>query len=145
MRRFLVALLVLSSVACYKTPKPDCAFRCGANDECPDGYLCGNDDQCHLFLASGQLAECNPLPVPAADAAVVADAVVMLPDAPEAEIDAPAEVPDAAEMMPDAPISMPDAPRAPDAPVPDARLPDAPVPDAKVFDAKVFDASPSDV
>lgn len=47
-------------IACYNTPKPNCAFLCGAGGACPDGYTCGDDNVCHLPLSGGGLAACVP-------------------------------------------------------------------------------------
>jgi hypothetical protein len=153
-----VALLV----ACYKTPRPACAFRCGPAGECPEGYLCGDDSQCHLRTGN-QLAQCEPLPNPA-DAAVTADSGGAIVDAPLSTPDAPADgpitmpdsmvttpdsmvtTPDAMELPPDAPsppdAPPPDSPPSPDAATPDASPPDAPpAADARLPDAHAADAT----
>jgi hypothetical protein len=77
-RRILPFVLVLAG--CYQTPKPACAFLCGADDACPDGYQCSDDDnRCHLVEAGGGLAACtDSLPD---DAATTIDAPVSEPDA----------------------------------------------------------------
>ena len=52
MRRtsLLLATLSLAAVAltsgCYDTPKPTCAFLCGDDGACPDGYSCAGDGWC---------------------------------------------------------------------------------------------------
>ena len=64
----LAASLVLGA-GCYKTPKPNCTFSCGASGECPTDYGCGPDNVCHL-MQGGSLAACDhPF-----DDAAVADA-----------------------------------------------------------------------
>jgi hypothetical protein len=118
-RRALLALAVLS--ACYTTPKPNCAFRCGPGGECPAEYVCvPGDGICHLVVA-GATAECPA--GPAVDAPPeVPDAAVVTPDAPVP--DAPVVVPDATPAMPDAPPPKPDAPTPkPDAPPPPVDAP----------------------
>lgn len=32
--------------SCFKKPTPDCAFLCGADQSCPDGYFCATDGAC---------------------------------------------------------------------------------------------------
>ena len=44
---------------CYDRPMPDCAFLCGEEDACPEGYGCGVDGRCHRVLPGGSLAECE--------------------------------------------------------------------------------------
>src|SRR5687768_5997412 len=81
---------------CYETPHSDCPFLC-AQQLCPAGYGCGDDDRCHRLLPGGELAECReslPDDPSVVDGAVPQDAVV---DAPEdAPIDASLIEPDAA-------------------------------------------------
>lgn len=48
MRRVLPGIALLLMPACYDPPKPECGFRCGAGDACPDDYVCGGDRYCHL-------------------------------------------------------------------------------------------------
>ena len=54
----LVAAAALAVAGCYKTPKPNCTFECGAGGSCPDDYTCGPDQICHLMTGSG-LAACE--------------------------------------------------------------------------------------
>ena len=42
MRRLLLTLTLLAS-ACYETPRPDCAFECGPDESCPEGYSCEDE------------------------------------------------------------------------------------------------------
>lgn len=47
------ALLALAlpgaGVGCYDVPKPQCGFRCGPDESCPEGYTCNEaDGRCHL-------------------------------------------------------------------------------------------------
>jgi len=105
---WLVAAAPLVLVACYKTPKPNCTFSCGPGGACPDGYVCGADDNvCHLPLPGGGLATCEH---PPPDAAATPDGAI---DASVA--DGPVDA-----SVADGPVdAMPDA--APDAPI-DATL-----------------------
>lgn len=120
MRTWLLPLLLLLPSpllsGCFKEPKPKCSFLCGAAGECPEGYVCGTDDQrCHL-LVNGAPAVCEePLPP---DGAGPADG------AADASADA-APLPD----------GVPDAAEPPDAEPPDAEPPDAPDIDAEIADA----------
>jgi len=100
-----LALAFLGLAACYSTPTPNCAFRCGPSGDCPSGYICVPDDGiCHLIVG-GAAADCP--------------ATTPMPDAPLAMPDAPPEVPDAPIVMPDSPPAIPDAkPPMPDAPPP---------------------------
>ena len=68
---------------CFSEPKPDCAFLCGLEGQCPSGYFCATDGACKREgLLDG--FDCG-FRAPA-DAAVPADAA---PDAPvDAAIDA---------------------------------------------------------
>jgi hypothetical protein len=63
---------LLLGAGCFETPKPACAFLCGSDGACPDGYQCQPDKVCHLVRSGGRIAECDmPLPVDASvDAAV---------------------------------------------------------------------------
>lgn len=105
----LVALAGLAGVAlggCFDKPQPACAFWCGDDGACPDGYRCATDQWCKRDDVADGLA-CGPGP---ADAAA--------PDAPGA--------PDAAA----ADAAPADAPGAPDAALPDAAPTDAAATDA---------------
>jgi hypothetical protein len=123
----LAGALAALTVGCYATPKPNCAFRCGADGDCPADYACNpNDNVCHLIVGS-TLAECEAVAAP--DSPISADAPIS-PDArPTSTADAPptSTTPDAPPVSePDAPpVSEPDAPIVPDAPPPP---PDAPPP-----------------
>ncbi len=85
-------LLAVGATGCYDTPKPACAFACGRDGSCPDGYGCDPQDQiCHLQLPGGGLEACDH---PFVDAAIV-DAGT---DAPvdagaDAPVDAPVDAP----------------------------------------------------
>jgi hypothetical protein len=147
--RFLLVAWAALAAACYSTPQPNCAFRCGGTSEdCPSGYMCNpSDNICHLVVGD-TLAECEVVVTPDAETAIdgrpLPDAVqVHQFDAPSTggEPDAPIVVgePDAPIGEPDAPPSVPDAASHPDAPsAPDAAAPaiDArPAVDANVSDA----------
>ncbi|HWO18436.1 MAG TPA: hypothetical protein VNO30_06655 [Kofleriaceae bacterium] len=42
------ALLGLILPGCYDVPKPQCGFRCGPDESCPEGYTCNRaDGRCH--------------------------------------------------------------------------------------------------
>lgn len=72
MRRIAMLLLALAglAVACYETPQPDCAFLCGPDTGCPEGYSCGEDGWCKRDTAPDSV-ECGP---PVVDASAPADA-----------------------------------------------------------------------
>ena len=59
MRALLLLLVTLAGAACYETPRPDCAFQCGADGECPEGYSCNQDGWCVLDTAP-EAVECGP-------------------------------------------------------------------------------------
>jgi hypothetical protein len=104
---FLAGLAGVALGGCFDRPTPACAFLCGDDGACPDGYRCAADQWCKRDdVADG--FECGPAP---ADAA---------PDAP------PATPVDAAP--PDAPADA--APDGPDDAAPDAMPTDASAPDA---------------
>ncbi len=109
MRRSLAsAALALLVAACYETPKPNCAFRCGSAGECPSGYVCSPaDDMCHLPQGD-TLLECQQGTTP--DGSGTVDAPVETPDAPVPKPDAAPGTPDAPVAQPDAPVETPDAP-----------------------------------
>ena len=76
-----VALLGCSllTFSCFETPKPDCAFACGAGQNCPEGYHCSGDGWCKRDGVADDLS-CSSVPLLDAarpDAAVDA----MTPDA----------------------------------------------------------------
>jgi hypothetical protein len=79
--------LLGSGPACYDLPKPECGFRCGPNDACPEDYTCSaSDGRCHLNGSPPTLVCSSP-----ADAGIDAtgDAAI---DAPiDAAIDAMAQ------------------------------------------------------
>ncbi|MEZ4399437.1 MAG: choice-of-anchor D domain-containing protein [Kofleriaceae bacterium] len=96
-----MATLLGAAGACYAPPRPDCAFLCGSDGSCGDGYYCAPDGWCKRDGVAPTLV-CEPGSVDAApaDAAVDAppDAVV---DAPvDAAVDAPPDAaPDAGTAM----------------------------------------------
>jgi hypothetical protein len=50
------ALLSLALLGCYDVPRPECGFRCGPSEACPEDYTCnGADGRCHLNGSSPQL------------------------------------------------------------------------------------------
>jgi hypothetical protein len=77
------------AAACYSTPQPNCAFRCGVNDECPSGYACDPIDEiCHL-LVGDTLAECDVAVTPDAETAIDGRSAPDAFEVPPFEIDAP--------------------------------------------------------
>lgn len=120
-RSFLLSLLMAGLLsgatllgACFDKPAPACAFWCGVQGACPDGYRCAEDLWCKREDVP-ESQECGPGPIDAAPGP--ADA------APEAD-------------------GAPDAPDAGDAGIPDAG--DAPDPsDAAISDARPADAAPA--
>jgi hypothetical protein len=112
----VLLFIVMSSIvagaallgACFDKPTPACAFWCGAESACPDGYRCAADQWCKREDVPDS-HECGPGPTQ--------DAAPGPADAAPADA-GDASPPDAA--LPDA--ALPDA-----APVPaiDAALPDA--------------------
>ena len=58
--RCLLLLCALLASACYETPRPDCAFECGPEASCPEGYSCqAETGWCKLDDAPESL-ECEP-------------------------------------------------------------------------------------
>jgi hypothetical protein len=66
-RRYRLALAVAASAllglglglalpGCYDVPKPQCGFRCGPDESCPEGYTCNRaDGRCHRDDAPASL------------------------------------------------------------------------------------------
>ncbi len=110
-RIFLFIAMIVSAAAllgaCFDKPTPACAFWCGVQSACPDGYRCAADQWCKREDVP-ESQECGPGPTQ--------DAAPIPVDA------APGDAGDASP--PDAALTdaLPDA-----APVPaiDAALPDA--------------------
>ncbi len=86
----LAAVASLAVTACYDTPRPACAFLCGTDSSCPDGYFCATDGWCKSNGTADGLV-CEP---GAVDAAVQDTPTVDTPDLDAGEIDA--SEPDAA-------------------------------------------------
>ena len=60
MRRLILLCAVMLASACYDTPRPDCAFECGPDEACPEGYTCeAESGWCKLDTAPESL-ECGP-------------------------------------------------------------------------------------
>jgi hypothetical protein len=106
----LAALLCLLA-ACYDTPAPACAFSCGQEGACPDGYSCRADSWCKRddladeFTCPGRM---SPDGSPTLADSSVADSS---PDDAALPDSSPGDPPDAADF--DAPP--PDASSLPDA------------------------------
>lgn len=105
--------------ACFDKPAPACAFWCGVQSACPDGYRCATDQWCKREDVPDTY-ECGPGPTedaaPApADASLIDASLIDASPIDAAPPDSPLDA-----RPPDA--SLPDA-----APVPaiDAALPDA--------------------
>jgi len=47
MRALLFALAAISIAGCFNPDQPVCAFSCGPDNLCPDGYQCQADGFCH--------------------------------------------------------------------------------------------------
>jgi hypothetical protein len=115
-----------TSSGCFDRPRPACAFWCGDDGACPDGYRCATDQWCKREDVAETFA-CGPGPdqdaaPPAIDAA--------RPDATTPAIDAATPSIDAATPSIDAATPAIDAAAPPDAAPPDAAPPDAASPDA---------------
>ncbi|RMH43866.1 MAG: hypothetical protein D6689_03830 [Deltaproteobacteria bacterium] len=127
----IAAVAAAALAACFDAPKPACAFLCGSDGACPDGYACAADGWCKRADVDPAF-QCDPTVPPPIDAAsadgAAADAAGGIDGAPGPD----AAAPDAAPPAPDA--AAPDA-AAPDAAVPDAAVPDAAAPDAAAPDA----------
>lgn len=98
----LAAVASVAVTACYDTPRPACAFLCGTDSSCPDGYFCATDGWCKSTGTADNLV-CEP---GAIDAAVQDTAT---PDAPDIDAGLPdASEPDAAiDAAIDAPVDAP--------------------------------------
>jgi hypothetical protein len=58
------ALLSLALPGCYDVPRPECGFRCGPDEACPEDYTCNpSDGRCHLDGAPPSLV-CGPVDPP---------------------------------------------------------------------------------
>src|SRR5688572_11065056 len=60
--------IALFVVGCYDAPKPQCGFRCGPAQECPEGYACGADNRCRAEGTADDLICATPDGGPTADA-----------------------------------------------------------------------------
>ena len=79
MRRLAICFAFLSlfhGSACYETPRPECAFLCGPEEGCPEGYSC-DEGWCKLDTAPEAL-ECGD---PLLDASTDDEADAATPDA----------------------------------------------------------------
>jgi hypothetical protein len=55
-RGLLGLILWLPLPACYDVPRPQCGFRCGPDEACPEDYTCNpSDGRCHLNSAPPSL------------------------------------------------------------------------------------------
>lgn len=117
----LLAGLVAGSAVlhgCFDRPKPACAFWCGDDGSCPDGYRCATDQWCKRNDIFDDF-ECGPGPAPG-DIDASPDDVDAAPGGLDAAPGGDAAPADAAP----ADAGPPDA-GAPDAGAPDAAAPDA--------------------
>jgi hypothetical protein len=109
----LAALLALTG-GCYDTPRPACAFFCGADGACPDGYRCAGDGWCkRMDVADGFVCAALPDAAPSRDAPGPAPSDAAASDASPVDA-APVDPADA----------MPTDPEVPDASLIDASFPD---------------------
>jgi hypothetical protein len=114
----------MGATGCFDRPKPECAFLCGADNACPDGYSCAADNWCKrtdvspTFDCTGGVVDANTTDAPPT------------PDAPITPDAAPADAATGPDAMP--PDAMPPDAMPPDAMPPDAMPPDAMPPDAFV-------------
>lgn len=122
----LAALLATPLAAgCYETPQPACAFYCGADNACPDGYRCAGDGWCKRmdvdegFACGVVLADAAPVDATLVDADTDQDA---LPPADASPVDA---VPADASLLDAGPADA-DAGASPDASPDDSILDAAP-------------------
>jgi hypothetical protein len=73
--RALAAALLLAA-GCYDVPEPECGFRCGPGNACPEHYTCNEaDGRCHRDGAPASLV-CGTV-----DAAIDAPVDAAPPDA----------------------------------------------------------------
>jgi hypothetical protein len=82
MRRLAIAFAILFASACYETPRPDCAFVCGPEQECPEGYSC-DEGYCKKDTAPESLECGDPLVDAAPDDEADAGLDAATPDAGE--------------------------------------------------------------
>lgn len=101
-RIFLFIVMIVSAAAllgaCFDKPTPACAFWCGVQSACPDGYRCAADQWCKREdvpesqeCGPGPTQDAAPIPVDAApgDAGDASPPDAALPDAaPVPAIDA---------------------------------------------------------
>ena len=73
-----LALAVTLTAGCFEAPRPECAFLCGQNDTCPEGYTCRGDGWCKREGVADDL-DCGQVAVDAGDAAVLVAAVDAAP------------------------------------------------------------------
>lgn len=106
-----VIAVMTGSAACFDSPRPSCAFLCGNDLSCPEGYTCATDGWCKREGLADDFV-CDGIAIDASVADAPADAATDGPefDAPDfdapidadvdAEIDAPTDAPiDAAPAM----------------------------------------------
>lgn len=43
---FSLAAAGAAASGCFSTPTPNCAYLCGTEGQCPDGYFCATDGAC---------------------------------------------------------------------------------------------------
>jgi hypothetical protein len=74
------AAAALAASACYDTPRPECAFSCGPEGDCPEGYTCRPDSWCKRagvddrFSCPNSPADAAPPPDAGPDAGLPPDA-----------------------------------------------------------------------
>jgi hypothetical protein len=87
----LGAALAPGLPGCYDVPRPDCGFRCGPDQACPEGYTCAAEGRCHrngsppsLVCGTVDAAIDGPIDGAPRDGAIDA----MVDAAPDAMVDA---------------------------------------------------------
>ena len=79
--RLLLTSTVLMTAACFETPAPNCSLACGVLGACPNGYVCGDGNLCHLLGDDGSLAACPDLIIDAAGPDAASADAAPAPDA----------------------------------------------------------------
>ena len=116
-------MFLVLCAGCFEPRKPACAFLCGDDSACPEGYVCGGDERCHLVTPTG-LAACEDTLPPDGMPPDTTSADGMPDGTPDGSVDASFDA-----SSPDAQI---DATPGPDAqidaapPPPDAQIDAAP-------------------
>ena len=79
MTRAILVSICFSSllvVGCFDAPKPACAFLCGDDNACPDGYACAGDGWCKRDGVDPSFM-CDDVVLPPIDADTTPDAIAV--------------------------------------------------------------------